>query len=53
MLPETVLQIILVLSQIALEIVKGIPDSEHAAFWAEHRKRMEFWDTLFRKLHKD
>jgi hypothetical protein len=50
MLPETVLQIILVLSQIALEIVKGIPDEEHAAFWKEHRERMQFWDDLFKKL---
>ena len=48
--PETVLQIILRVLDIAYIVVQNMPPSEHQKFWIQHQKNVEFWQDLFKKL---
>jgi hypothetical protein len=47
---ETVLQIIRLSLELALEAMKGMNDEQRQAFWARHEKRVEFWEGLLAKL---
>lgn len=33
--------------QLALEVVKSIPEDQRGAFWERHNKRMEWLEGLF------
>lgn len=52
MSPETILQIVRLSLELALEIVRGIPVEQRQQFWIDHNKRMQFWDDLFARLTK-
>lgn len=51
MLPETVLLVILRLTELALEVVKHIPAEQQANFWVRHEERVEFVIGLFKKTN--
>lgn len=51
MILSEVLAIIRLSLELALEMLKAMPDAEKAAFFKRHNERMEFWQNLAEKLH--
>lgn len=35
--------------ELALEVVKSMPEQERADFWKRHNERMEFWHDLLKR----
>ena len=46
----SVLRIIELLLELAVEAVKGMTPDQKAAFWERHERRMEFWQGVLERI---